>query len=359
MVSGKPLALFGLALLLFLSLSPSAGTRPTASASAPLAAVEPPVAAVAPAPAGDALEAAPVVASGTVASEPSAVGAQVEPSAVGAQVEPTAWVEPTLFRRSGWHAVPRHRVQVPIFMYHYIRINPNPADVLGFNLSVPPADLATQLAYLADRGYQGVGLEEVTGFLSGRQEEPPPPRSAVLTFDDGYRDSYEAAYPLLKRYGFRATIFVISGLVGRSGYLTWPQLRQMAADGITIGAHTIGHPDLTYLSRANALREIGESKLALEKELDRPVLLFAYPSGRYNQEVVEMVKAAGYEAAVTVNYGLWHAPEDRYTLARVRVSGGQSLASLMTSAGLGPAPPSARPAANSSALRPVSGPVAE
>ena len=346
MVSGVRLALFGLALLLFLSLAPPASLRPIASASAPLPTVEPAVP-------GDVPAAAPVVAGETVAGEQATAS-----ETASERVDSTTWVEPTLFRRSGWHAVPRQRVQVPIFMYHYIRINPDPTDRLGFNLSVPPTDLAAQLAYLADQGYRGVGLEEVAGFLSGRQEEAPPPRSVVLSFDDGYRDNYEAAYPLLKRYGFRATIFVISGLVGRSGYLTWPQLRQMAADGITIGAHTVGHPDLTLLSRADAAMEIRESKLALEKELGRPVLFFAYPSGRYNQAVVEMVKAAGYEAAVTVNYGLWHAPENPFTLDRVRVSGGQSLASLMTSAGLRPAPPSAHATLVEPNLRPIGGPSA-
>ena len=337
-------AQFVLAVLLLLTLSPPISRRPIVAANAPSPPVERAVAGVA--------RDADLFALNVPDLPLAAIGERV----ASEQPASDTPVAPTLFRRPGWHAIPRQRVQVPIFMYHYVRINPDPADRLGFNLSVPPADLAAQLAYLAGQGYRTAGLEEVAGFLSGGREEPPPPRSVVLTFDDGYRDSYDAAYPLLRKYGFRATIFVISGLVGRPGYLTWPQLRQMAASGITIGAHTIGHPDLTRLARADALREIRESKMALERELERPVSFFAYPSGRFNREVVAIVQAAGYEAAVTVDYGVWHAPEDRFTLARVRVSGGQSLASLMASAGLGRQPPSAAPAP---ALRTAGGPAAE
>jgi peptidoglycan/xylan/chitin deacetylase (PgdA/CDA1 family) len=199
---------------------------------------------------------------------------------------------------------------------------------------VPPSDFAAQLAYLAEHGYRTIGLEEVAGYLAGERRDPPPPRSVVLTFDDGYRDNYEAAYPLLKKHGFRATIFMVSGFVDRPGYLTWAQLREMAASGITIGGHTLSHPDLTRLKPVDVMREVAESKAILEHGIGRPVHFFAYPSGRYNQQVVEALKAAGYQGAVTVNHSLRHDLTDRFTLGRVRVSGGQRVASVMASAGL-------------------------
>ncbi len=219
----------------------------------------------------------------------------------------------------------RMTVQVPILMYHYIRVPPDPAtDHLGWGLSTSPDDFRHQMDYLDDHGYHPVTLTDLRAYLGGTQSLPDRP--VVLTFDDGYTDVYSAAYPVLKEHHFKAVAYIVSGFVGREGENVMPdQVREMDTNGIEIGAHTMNHVDLTKVHGSDLWSEVKGSKDALETLVGHPVLDFCYPSGRYDAEVVQAVQAAGYQSATTTQGGAVHSLEDRFSWSRVRVSGSESL----------------------------------
>jgi peptidoglycan/xylan/chitin deacetylase (PgdA/CDA1 family) len=203
----------------------------------------------------------------------------------------------------------RGALNVPIVMYHYIRVNPNPRDRLGFGLSVTPADFESQVSWLAINGYHAIDLVDLERYLAGVQGLPSRP--VVLTFDDGYRDFYTTAYPILKAHSFTAVTYVVSGFIGAPGYMTAAQLVQLDAVGIEIGAHTVTHPDLTLLGAASSQHEVRDSKAMLEGLLKHPVVDFCYPSGNLNAAVVQEVQAAGFQSAGGVRSGPRPAGGDR------------------------------------------------
>jgi peptidoglycan/xylan/chitin deacetylase (PgdA/CDA1 family) len=200
-------------------------------------------------------------------------------------------------------------VRLPILMYHYISVNPNwPNDRVRTGLSVPPKQFAAQL----------------------RTSALLPAKPVILTFDDGYEDFYTNAYPLLKRYHAKATIYIISQKVGRAGYLTWPQLRTLAASPLlTIGAHTHTHASLVTLTAQRSWAELAGSKSDLEQQLGIQIEHLAYPAGAYNQTTIEQARQIGFTTAVTTHEGLEHDADQLLVLTRVRVNGGATLADLM------------------------------
>src|SRR2546430_7546414 len=160
-----------------------------------------------------------------------------------------------------------------------------------------------------------------------------PDRPVVLTFDDGYRDVYTTAFPILRAHRFKAVSYVVSGFVNSPVSVTAEQVLEMDAGGIEIGAHTVSHADLTRLSGTGLWREVYESKTALEALLGHAVLDFCYPSGRVDDAVVSAVQAAGFQTATTTQPGVLHAAADRYLWTRVRVSGGEPLDRLVADLG--------------------------
>ena len=224
-------------------------------------------------------------------------------------------------------------VQVPILMYHYIRVNPNRHDTLGADLSVTPQHFAAQMALLVAAGYRTITLDDLVAAL--RDGRPLPPHPVILTFDDGYADFYSSAYPILARDGLRATSFVITGRVDRPGYLTWGQMRTMEAGGLVqFESHTVDHVELPYVSLVKAEYELNASRAALEQHLGVPIDFFCYPSGRYNAQVETLVARAGYEAAVTTQPGALHRAGSLLALSRVRVHGAESLTAFAWGLGL-------------------------
>jgi peptidoglycan/xylan/chitin deacetylase (PgdA/CDA1 family) len=222
-------------------------------------------------------------------------------------------------------AAPRGTTVIPILMYHYVRVVTDPKDTVGINLSVRPELFAQQMQYLADNGYTTLTMGEVHAILAGQL--PLPERPIALTFDDGYRDFYTAAWPVLKRHGFKATNYVVSGYIGWDAYLTWDMIKELDASGLVeIGAHTVVHGDLRSFSPERRWREIAESRAVLEQGIGKPVTAFCYPAGKYNADVVAQVRRAGYLTATTVEYGTRQNLQWAYELPRVRVHGPDPLA---------------------------------
>ena len=233
---------------------------------------------------------------------------------------PTPIAEPPTPAPAPQQATPRGTTVIPILMYHYVRVVTDPKDTVGINLSVRPELFAQQMQYLADNGYTTLTMGEVHAILAGQL--PLPERPIALTFDDGYRDFYTAAWPVLKRHGFKATNYVITGYIGWDAYLTWEMIRELDASGLVeIGAHTLTHGDLRSFSPERRWREIAESKAVLEQGLGKPVTAFCYPAGKYNADVVALVRRAGYLTATTVEYGTRQNLQWAYELPRVRVHG--------------------------------------
>lgn len=210
-------------------------------------------------------------------------------------------------------------------MYHYIRPMPGPNDPVGQDLTVTPRRFAQQLAYLVSHGYHTITLEDLS--LARAHKYALPRHPVVLTFDDGYEDFYTTAWPLLRRYYFRATIFVITGFVGRHNYLTWREIKQLDSTGmVEIGSHTVDHLDLTTLSLPAARYQLVQSRRELANKLRHPVDSFSYPGGKFNSQVVELVREAGYRSAVTTLYGWATSQVDPLALPRVRIHGSTTLA---------------------------------
>jgi peptidoglycan/xylan/chitin deacetylase (PgdA/CDA1 family) len=204
------------------------------------------------------------------------------------------------------------KFDVPILMYHYIRVAPE-NDQLGANLSVSPENFAAHMKWLYDDNYRTIKLADLADpnrqTISRIYFEKKKP--IVLTFDDGYEDAYTAAFPVLKKYSFSGTFFIIKDYVGRENRLNDAQIAEMEKAGMEFGSHTLTHPDLTKISLDEAHSQIFDSKGEWS--------VFCYPSGKYNSDVINLVKEAGYVAAVTTKIGIANENSNLFELRRVRV----------------------------------------
>lgn len=184
------------------------------------------------------------------------------------------------------------------------------------------------LRYLHLEGYVTLSLAQALADING--ETQAPARSVLLTFDDGYEDNARTVLPLLQAYGMRATEFVISGYIGRSnrwnpkaGYdtdhMTWGDLRAWYESGCDIGGHSYRHLCMTRLSLGELEETVRVNKDMLEKHLGVRLQAFAYPYGKFNQAVQEVVRHH-YEIAFAVDGGVWKAQVDRYAINRLNIS---------------------------------------
>jgi peptidoglycan/xylan/chitin deacetylase (PgdA/CDA1 family) len=222
---------------------------------------------------------------------------------------------------------------VPILYYHYIRtIQRTAQNLLSFDLSISPQMFAAQMALLHVEGAHPITLAALMEALSGKRSLPAHP--VVLTFDDGYADFATTVEPMMARYGFVATDFVVSGFVDTPRYMTAAQVRKMDADGMVIGSHTVHHVDLAALPPAAAAAEIDNGKSLLETLLGHPVLDFAYPYGAVDPAVEQLVQQAGFREAVTTTHGDLQTLDGRFGLLRTEVGGAPSLATFAADAGV-------------------------
>lgn len=207
----------------------------------------------------------------------------------------------------------------PILTFHAIEDGPAPD-------SFPPDLFARGMARLHGEGYRTIELLDLVECL--QTGAPFPERAFVLTFDDGYRSVYERAAPVLARYGWTATVFLVTGerrtgagsdrLPEMSGrpMLSWREVDEMGKAGLSFGAHTLTHPDLTRLSPGRAEDEVAGSKASIEERLGAPVRAFAYPFGRYDATTREIVRRH-FECACSDRLGLVSAGSDIHALERV------------------------------------------
>ena len=205
---------------------------------------------------------------------------------------------------------------VPVLNYHQVeQKNGNP-------LTLWPDQFEAQMAYLAEEGYTPIKIDEMMDALENGA--PLPEKPVIITFDDGYADNYEYAYPILKKYGFKATIFLIYDFTNAyPNYLTWEQIDEMKQSGlIRFESHTMTHANLAELDSADELRhEIADSHDLLSEKIGYDMHYIAYPGGRVNPEIEEITRAAGYRGGFTVHYGLSTPTEGRYQMDRIPIFG--------------------------------------
>ncbi|MHB1651796.1 MAG: polysaccharide deacetylase family protein [Desulfitobacteriaceae bacterium] len=186
-------------------------------------------------------------------------------------------------------------ISVPVLYYHSVSSSDpkNP-------LRMPPKEFEKQMAYLSQHSYHTVSPSQLSDFFNGKGTLPLNP--ILVTFDDGYNDNYTNALPIIKKFGFTATVFVIVNIVGKNGHMSWGELEELAHEGWQIGSHTLSHSDLTKLDPSKLTREVKYSKELLEDHFG-PIKFLAYPSGTYNSKVEKAVKDAGYIMAFTTDRG--------------------------------------------------------
>jgi peptidoglycan/xylan/chitin deacetylase (PgdA/CDA1 family) len=214
---------------------------------------------------------------------------------------------------------------VPILMYHYISTPPTLNDKLRVNLSVPPDQLEQQLQFLKRNGFNTISLYDLHKYLVTGAQLPPKP--IILTFDDGYRDHYENAFPLLLKYDMVGTFFIITDPVFQNhpAYMTWDMAREMARHGMSIEAHTKSHPDLRNRSVQYLKTQVGESFDAIQTEVGTKPRFFAYPAGQFDSNVMQYLAERDTWGAVTTQWGTRHTIQNSLTWTRLRINNGLTI----------------------------------
>ena len=225
-----------------------------------------------------------------------------------------------------------HEIRFPIFNYHHLSPIPTNASPARVTFTVTPEMFEQQLRYLKEHGYQSVSLDVLMRYFD--HGTPIPPKAVAITFDDGWRDQHEYAFPLLKKYGFTATFFVPVGWVGHPTIMPWSELREMADAGMTIGVHGFKHLHFDQIGMPMLTKEIVASKAEMESNLDRPVLYIAYPGGHWTTQAVAVVRSVGYAAALGVSHDIIQSQEHRYTIRRFHAGNDMdSITSPLTGSG--------------------------
>lgn len=215
------------------------------------------------------------------------------------------------------------RYTVPILMYHSVGYEQG-------SFFVSPQSFFKQMDYLKKNGYQVISLDELVQDI--RKQMPSKRRQVVITFDDGYQNNFQYAYPILKKFGFPATIFVITDLVGTGGsgkgmeFASWDQIIQMSNNSIAIGSHSKTHYNFDgQMDEKVALAELLDSKKIIEGKVNRPVEYFCYPSGAFNDRAKSLAAQAGYKGACTTNRGFVKFNRDRYELKRIKITNADAI----------------------------------
>ncbi len=192
---------------------------------------------------------------------------------------------------------------VPVLMYHSVSEKP-----IGLeSLSVRPEDFDAQMQYLSKNGFTAIGFDDLKN--ASKYKKP-----VLVTFDDGYVDNYTTAYPVLKKYGIHATIFMIAGVYGSPEFLSGDQMAAMS-DLVSIQSHTVHHKKLAGMSVADLKTEMADSKAQLEEITGKPITILSFPEGSYDKNVLKLV-GNYYDYAVTTKKGYYYDGADRYEIRR-------------------------------------------
>jgi peptidoglycan/xylan/chitin deacetylase (PgdA/CDA1 family) len=212
-------------------------------------------------------------------------------------------------------------VRVPILMYHYLSTPPADANIYRRDLSVAPELFAQHLERIQLEGYTTTSLYDLLLHLT--QGAALPPHPVILTFDDGYRDNYEYAFPLLVKHRMQATFFVVTDFIDeqRSEYLTWDMVREMYSAGMSIESHGRNHASLQDRDDDYLIWQALGSLETIQFELGVRPHFVSYPAGEYDQRTIDIFRSAHFWAGLTTKQGATHTGDDLFQLHRVRVRG--------------------------------------
>jgi len=210
---------------------------------------------------------------------------------------------------------------LPVMMYHKVE---NSERIRADTVS--PETFEYHMQYLKTHGFKVIGLSEFVMMREkGIDNKDLPRKTVVITFDDGYENNYTVAYPILKKYGHKATIFISPDFFGefREGkqFLGEKQIRTMQEEGlVSFGSHGMTQAYLPEISYQEQQFELGRSKRILVEKFGMPANCFSYPVGGFDSRIKEEVKKAGYRCAVTTNRGNDRFNRDIYEINRIRFS---------------------------------------
>lgn len=219
-----------------------------------------------------------------------------------------------------------------ILMYHQVGPYPRPRAHKASFCHI--RQFRQQLAYLKLAGFRVISMAEAYEGLFGGGVIAP--RSVVLTFDDGYQDFHDHAWPALQEYGFPATVFLISGLIGQPArwqtdferiapLMDAPTIRRLQDEGVHFGSHAVNHYRLPQLDTEAVRHEVFDSKAALQDLLGREVSHFCYPYGEYDQRARDFVEQAGYQTGLTCIRGAANFADNPFEIPRKAISYGDNV----------------------------------
>jgi peptidoglycan/xylan/chitin deacetylase (PgdA/CDA1 family) len=227
---------------------------------------------------------------------------------------------------------PEQGSRVPILMYHSISNNLFGMSHPYYHINTLPEVFSRQMRWLRNSGYRAIDLPEA---WAGLQNGTDLSKTIVITFDDGYRDFYTDALSILKQCGFIATIFLATDRVCSTpariegaDYLTWSDVRELHAEGIRFGSHTVSHPDLRSLGPDQLEYELGHSKEVIEQHLGIAVDSFSYPFGfpeedkNFTRFLEDTLSNLGFDYGVSTILGRASRGNNRFFLPRLPVNSG-------------------------------------
>ncbi len=227
---------------------------------------------------------------------------------------------------------PRSRCSaVPVLMYHSISDAPETDVIAYYRLNTAPAVFCEQMSFLSENGYRCLTLSGLTELL--RVGSHLPPKSVVITFDDGFRSFLTEAHPILKKHGFTATVFLATGFIHqerrtfeRRECLTWSEVRALRECAVDFGSHTVNHPKLSALPWTEVQFEVRESKRHIERHLNQAVTAFCFPFGFPETQIgfcdrfAALLRDNGYTCCATTRVGRVRSGDNAFALARLPIN---------------------------------------
>ncbi|MBD2578570.1 glycosyltransferase [Oscillatoria sp. FACHB-1406] len=232
--------------------------------------------------------------------------------------------------------------KLPVLMYH--RVAPTGSAATA-RWRVTPEVFEEQLRYLRDAGFYSVSWEAWQAAADARRALPG--RAIAITFDDGYQDFFEYAWPLLKKYGFTATVFIVAERAGDSNrwdsaygedlpLMGWSEIRQLREQGVIFGSHSATHQPLTALSVAEVVKEAARSRTIISRELGEAINTFAYPYGDFDPVVEHLIGACGYTFGLSCRSGACRFQDSLLAIPRIEVMGSDSFQEFVAKIGAPP-----------------------
>jgi peptidoglycan/xylan/chitin deacetylase (PgdA/CDA1 family) len=233
----------------------------------------------------------------------------------------------------------RSEIRIPILMYHSISNDPEDGIHPYYTINTTPKIFAEQIKFLYENDYSVVTLDEavrlIESFRSHPISQPPyyPIKCVVLTFDDGYKDFYTDAFPILKQYSFSATVFLPTNFIDNKRkfclkgkeHLSWDEIRELKNEGFTFGSHTVTHSQLEFLKIDEIQYEVKQSKDVIEDKIGESVESFSYPFAfpedrKFKEYLRDTLEKCGYKNGVSTRIGTVNREEDRFFLKRIPVN---------------------------------------